>query len=187
MPFCTWALTGLFFLVRPAYDDAYKTLSIQTYPQLERLELPVSPQWQEYRFLKSILGDHLLVRTSEGWLHLDAVSGEQQIQPSRDQLERLVSDAIRSDPDRYGDLERYEGEGFQTTTGVEITLDWHSLSLAQRGRDTFWINQIYDIHYLRWTGVGWVDEVVGVSGLLLLFLMTLTGMRMLLISPARKA
>jgi len=72
-----------------------------------------------------------------------------------------------------------------TDTGAEITVDWNNFSLKQRGRDTYWINQVYDIHYLRWSGISWLDEILGVAGLLLLIFMTITGIRLLLKSPAQ--
>ncbi|MFT7015172.1 MAG: putative iron-regulated membrane protein [Pseudohongiellaceae bacterium] len=70
-----------------------------------------------------------------------------------------------------------------TDTGAEVTVDWNRLLLSQRGRDTYWINQVYDIHYLRWTGISWMDKILGVAGLLLLILMTVTGIRLLFKSP----
>ncbi|MFK7865278.1 MAG: PepSY domain-containing protein [Pseudohongiellaceae bacterium] len=186
LPFFAWAVTGIFFLVRPAYEDAYQPLKVQTYPRLSSLELPVSPQWQEYRFLESVLGAHLLVLTQTGWMHLDAETGEPWPQPDRGQLTLLVNDAIKSDLTRYGRLVGGEGQVFLTDTGVKITLDWASFSLTQSGRDTYWINQVYDIHYLRWTGIDWLDSVLGVSGLLLLLLTTFTGMSLLLRKPLYK-
>lgn len=180
LPFILWSLTGLFFLVRPAYEDAYKTLLVKSYPQTETVRLPVSESWLEYRFLESILGGHLLVRSNLGWQHLEPLTGSEMPVPGRDQLTKLVDDALGSDRERYGEIIGGDGLTFITDNGVEISLDWLSFTLRQSGRDTYWINQVYDIHYLRFTGIRWFDDVVGVSGLLLLMLMTFTGLRMLL-------
>ncbi|MFT6094198.1 MAG: hypothetical protein ACJA2Q_002100 [Pseudohongiellaceae bacterium] len=178
-------MTGIFFLVRPAYQDAYAPLLIRSYPQEQMIQLPISDNWLEYRYLKSILGPHLLVRTSNGWLHLNPVSREDYIVPTRIELTALVNDAMDANRARYGQISGGSDFTFLTDTGAEITVDWTKLSLSQRGRDTYWINQVYDIHYLRWTGISWADKILGVAGLLLLILMTVTGIRLLLKSPVR--
>jgi hypothetical protein len=185
LPFIAWSLTGIFFLVRPAYQDAYAPLLIRSYPQEQMIQLPISDNWLEYRYLKSILGPHLLVRTSNGWLHLNPVSREDYIVPTRIELTALVNDAMDANRARYGQISGGSDFTFLTDTGAEITVDWTKLSLSQRGRDTYWINQVYDIHYLRWTGISWADKILGVAGLLLLILMTVTGIRLLLKSPVR--
>lgn len=180
LPFIAWSLTGIFFLVRPAYQDAYGKLLIKSYPQEQTIQLPVSDSWLEYRYLESILGPHLLVRTSNGWRHLDAVSTEDYAVPSRIELKALVNDAMDANRARYGQINGGSELLFLTDTGAQITVDWNKLSLSQKGRDTYWINQVYDIHYLRWTGIAWVDKFFGLAGLLLLILMTVTGIRLLL-------
>lgn len=185
LPFIAWSLTGIFFLLRPAYQDAYAPLLIKSYPQAQVLQIPVAQSWLEYRYLESVLGPHLLVRTADGWSHVTSVSGEVYAAPSRAQLSLLVDDAMSADRGRYGQLSGGSGMLFLTDTGAEITVDWDNFSLRQSGRDTYWINQIYDIHYLRWTGIGWLDEFLGVAGLLLLLLMTVTGSRLLLKPSAR--
>jgi hypothetical protein len=184
LPFIAWSLTGIFFLVRPAYQDAYAPLLIRSYPQEQMIQLPISDNWLEFRYLKSILGPHLLVRTSNGWLHLNPVSTEDYIVPTRIELAALVNDAMDANRARYGQISGGSDLTFLTDTGAEITVDWNKLSLSQRGRDTYWINQVYDIHYLRWTGISWADKILGVAGLLLLILMTVTGIRLLLKRPA---
>jgi hypothetical protein len=184
LPFIAWSLTGIFFLVRPAYQDAYAPLLIRSYPQEQMIQLPISDNWLEFRYLKSILGPHLLVRTSNGWLHLNPVSTEDYIVPTRIELTALVNDAMDANRARYGQISGGSDLTFLTDTGAEITVDWNKLSLSQRGRDTYWINQVYDIHYLRWTGISWADKILGVAGLLLLILMTVTGIRLLLKRPA---
>jgi hypothetical protein len=178
-PVLVWAVTGVFFLVRPAYEDAYGALTVKTYPLSSQLELPIADQWLEFRYLETVLGSHLLVRTANGWEHLDGSTGEEYPVPDSNELQSLVADAIAQTPSRYGELAKVDGNTFLTTTGVAITLSWATLSLTQTGNDTRWINKIYDIHYLRWTGIGWLDEIVGVLGLVLLILMAITGARLL--------
>ena len=185
LPFIAWSLTGIFFLVRPAYQEAYAPLLIKSYPQEQMIQLPISDNWLEYRYLKSILGPHLLVRTGNGWRHLNPVSTEDYAVPRRIELTALVNDAMDANRARFGQIIGGSDLTFLTDTGAEISVDWNKFSLSQRGRDTYWINQVYDIHYLRWTGISWMDKILGVAGLLLLILMTVTGIRLLFKSPAR--
>jgi hypothetical protein len=184
LPFIAWSVTGIFFLLRPAYQDAYAPLLIKSYPQTQLIQIPVSDNWLEHRYLESILGPHLLVRSSKGWRHLNPVSAADYPMPGRVELERLVNDAMDANRERYGQLTGGSDLMFVTDTGAEITVDWNNFSLKQRGRDTYWINQVYDIHYLRWSGISWLDKILGVAGLLLLIFMTITGIRLLLKSPA---
>lgn len=186
LPFIAWSLTGIFFLFRPAYAAAYAQLLPQTYPLEESVQLQPQDNWLEFRYLKTVLGEHLLVRDEQGWKHLDPRSGLVRQKPNPQQLQRLLADAIAVDSARYGHLllaSEDSENGFITSSGVEITLNWNQLAFYQRGRDTQWIDWVYDIHYLRWTGVDWLDDFVGLAGLLLLLLMTLTGTQMLLRKP----
>jgi hypothetical protein len=184
-PVLAWATTGVFFLVRPAFEEAYSALQVKSYPLTAPLEIAIGEQWLEYRYLETVLGRHLLVRTTAGWTHLNAQTGAQFNEPAADVLAVLVSDAISINPSRYGEIAASNANSFVTSTGVDIEVFWQSLSLSQMGNDTRWINQVYDIHYLRWTGVDWLDEVLGLIGLVLLILMTATGAKLLLSSFRR--
>jgi hypothetical protein len=180
LPVLAWAVTGVFFLVRPAYSEAYETLQPRTYAPASVVAIAAQPQWLEMRYLLTVLGPHLLVREASGWHHLHGQTGEVYIEPGLADLERLVSDALSQNPQRYGQL-LPAGEGeFVTSTGVTISLNWQTLSFYQSGRDTRWIDRVYDIHYLRWTGLGALDEIIGILGLILLVFMSLTGMQLLL-------
>ncbi|MGV3591182.1 MAG: hypothetical protein ACO1PZ_05790 [Gammaproteobacteria bacterium] len=215
LPFMAWSATGLFFLVRPAYEQAYEQLVVKTYPLEQPFPaLPIgsdsvvassaewtadsnpvlkadspadskadsklarNPDWKEVRWLRSILGLHLLVRRDDGWVQLDPDTFAERPWPSDEDLRLLVTDAMRQNPERYGELASFEGGRMTTDTGVEITFDWNTLSYTQQGRDTRGIDRVYRIHYLEWTGIAAVDKVLGVSGLLLLIYMTVTGFRL---------
>lgn len=177
-PLLTWALTGLVFLIQPGYGAAYETLSPRTYPLTEVQTLPATGEWSEFRYLRTILGEHLLVRDEQGWQHLDPRTLAPSPTPGERELRALVGDAIAHNPERYGEVRLTDGTAIQTSTGVSITLDWNSLSLRQIGNDTRWIDQLYQIHYLQWTGVRIVDRLLGVVGLFLLVLMTFTGFKL---------
>ena len=180
LPFIVWSLTALFFLFRPAYQQAYAPLLVATQPNEQVQLLRPESDWLEYRVLHTELGGHLLVRKQQGWEHRRIDNAALWPLPPREQQRRLVSAAMAADPRRYGELLDSEGEQFETSTGVLISLDWNTLSLRQNGPDTRWIDWVYNLHYLRWTGVGPLDDLVGALGLLLLILMTATGGTLLL-------
>lgn len=188
LPFIAWSATAVFFLLRPAYDQAYAPLPVRTYslvgsvsgPAAQPLQIVPSPDWQEFRYLRSILGDHLLVRSNNQWQHLRAETGESFPQPDTVALKTLLEDAFTADPIRYGNIIAQDGLSASTDTGVNLQLYWESLSIQQEGRDTRWINRVYSIHYLEWTGIAVLDRVLGLFGLFLLMLTTWTGARLLL-------
>ena len=179
LPFIAWSLTGVFFLVRPAYEQAYSVLSPKTY-SADQINISAQPEWQEMRLLKTVLGLHLLVKQEGGWQQLDPDSLEVRATPVESDVVSFVEDAISQDTLRYGELLPGESDPFRTSTGVTIAVNWDSLSLYQRGADTRWIDRIYRIHYLQWTGIAFLDTILGVAGLLLLLLITATGSAMLL-------
>jgi len=179
LPFIAWSLTGIFFLVRPAYEQAYSVLSPKTYA-VDEINISAQPEWQEMRSLKTVLGLHLLVKQEGRWQQLDPDSYEVRNTPIEADLARFVEDAMSQDILRYGELLSGESDPFRTSTGVTIAVNWDSLSLYQQGVDTRWIDRIYSIHYLQWTGIALLDAVLGVAGLFLLLLMTVTGSAMLL-------
>ena len=179
LPFIAWSLTGVFFLVRPAYEQAYSVLSPKTY-SADQINISAQPEWQEMRLLKTVLGLHLLVKQEGGWQQLDPDSLEVRATPVESDVVSFVEDAISQDTLRYGELLPGESDPFRTSTGVTIAVNWDSLSLYQQGLDTRWIDRIYRIHYLQWTGIAFLDTILGVAGLLLLLLITATGSAMLL-------
>ncbi|HTQ99057.1 MAG TPA: hypothetical protein VMH83_03665 [Candidatus Acidoferrum sp.] len=180
MPFIAWSLTAVFFLVRPRYEQAYETLAVRTYPLADHTAFAVDPSWQELKLLRTILGEHLLVRLDGRWRQLDPVARQPRAHPDENDLKRLVEDAFVANPVRYGHIAAIDGDRITTTTGVDVTFDWDTFTLSQQGTDTRWINRIYDIHYLKWTGIAALDKVLGVSGLLLLLYMTWTGAQLAL-------
>lgn len=178
-PLIAWTLTGLFFLIQPGYGAAYEMLPPRTYPLTGTLQspqtVPATDSWSEFRYLRTVLGDHLLVRTEQGWRHLHPGTLQPWPLPDADTQLRLVADAVTRNPQRYGEVQPLQDGTFHTATGARITLDWNTLSLRQSGQDTRWIDRLYQIHYLQWTGVEMLDRILGVLGLFLLALMSVTG------------
>ncbi|MFY9573267.1 MAG: PepSY domain-containing protein [Blastocatellia bacterium] len=178
LPLVGWAVTGAFFFLKPGYGGAYEALQVRTYPIDANISLQPDPSWLEVRLEKTILGEHLLARTTGGWRHLDPRSLQPRPRPSGDDIRVLVNDAFSVNPSRYGQVTSIDDASITTDTGVHVALDWNRLALAQRGKDTDRIDTIYKIHYLQWTGVESVDRVVGALGILLLLLLSALGARL---------
>jgi PepSY-associated TM region len=175
LPLLGWAVTGAVFFLKPGYSGAYETLPVKSYPLETEIKATPDPAWLEVRFLKTILGEHLLARTSRGWLHYDPRVLQLRNDPSTDEVRALVNDAISANPARYGQIIGVEGGRVITDTGIRIDLDWSRLTLSQRGADTDRIDALYKIHYLQWTGMKWVDQVLGALGILLVVSLSALG------------
>ena len=175
LPFLGWALTGLVFFIKPGYAQAYEFLTPKMYPI--NTQLPVSPEpgWQEVRYLRTILGDHLLVRTKTGWVHLNPQNNQPRTPPNDAEIRTLVNDAFSANSQRYGQIASVNGNVVTTSTGVEVTVDWNRMSLQQKGKDTDRIDLLYRIHYLQWTGVKSIDKPVGLIGIALVLVLTTLG------------
>ena len=178
LPLTGWAVTGAVFFLKPGYGDAYELLQVKTYPLEPNIALQADPSWLEVRLVKTILGEHLLARTSNGWLHLDPSNLEPKPEPSIDEVRALVTDAVSANPARYGRISGIEGSTITTDTSVRIELDWTRLALAQRGKDTDRIDLLYKIHYLQWTGVNSLDKVLGALGIILVLVLSGLGARL---------
>jgi hypothetical protein len=182
-PFVGWAVTGAIFFIKPGYGGAYELLAIKTYPLEAAVTLPSNPAWLEARYLKTVLGEHLLVRTASGWKHLDPRTLQDKPAPDEPALRTLVADAFTANPARYGRIARVDGTTVTTDTGVRVTVSWPRLALSQRGQDTDRIDRLYKIHYLQWTGIPAVDNVLGAVGLVLI--LTLSGLGVWLLFKGR--
>jgi hypothetical protein len=180
LPFFVWASTGLVFFFKPGYQAAYSFLTVKTYPVSQSIQLLPRPQWQEIKLLQTVLGLHLLVKHTTGWQQLQPTDLTLRPAPDDAQVQLLILDAIKSDPERYGQHVQKTEQGFVTDTGVTIQLDWDSLTLSQQGKDTHLINNLYKAHYLQWTGQKTLDQILGVLGLVLLMFSTALGFRLLL-------
>jgi PepSY-associated TM region len=175
VPFFCWAITGLVFYIKPGYEGAYEILAPKRYSLDSSKTVATDSSWQEFRYFKTLLGDHLLVRTNSGWAQLDPTTMKPRAMPGENDIRSLVQDAISSNPQRYGEIASVNGATVKTNTGVEITLDWNSMTLAQKGKDTDRIDLLYRIHYLQWTGIKSIDRVVGLVGIALVLILTTIG------------
>jgi len=180
LPMLGWIVTGLVFFIKPGYSDAYDTLVPKTYELDQHVSFTPLSGWKEFRYVTTILGDHIIARTNDGWRHFDPVTLQERSFPSKDDLYRLLTDAFASNPERYGNISSIAGDTVFTDTGVEIIIDWSRLSFQQRGPDTDRIDFLYRIHYLQWTNNKSLDRVLGLMGLALLGILTLLGIRLVI-------
>jgi hypothetical protein len=178
IPFACWIVTALVFYIKPGYDEAYELLQIKRYPLEGQLAVAADSSWQEVKYLRTILGSHLLVRTASGWQQLDPATVQQRERPSDDDIRKLVTDAFTANPARYGEITTISNDSIVTTTGIRITFGWNDLSLYQRGPDTDRIDFLYKIHYLQWTGINAVDNILGPVGLGLICVLSILGIRL---------
>lgn len=183
LPFAGWAVTGIVFFTKPGYGAAYDALAVKAYPLERPLTVQPDPAWREVRYLRTILGPHLIVRTASGWVQLNPETLQPSAPPAPDDVRRLIADAFSANPDRYGRIVRLDGAVATTDTGAVITFDWNRLGLQQRGRDTDRIDLLYRVHYLQWTGQKTIDKVLGLAGLTLLIALTALGARLAFRTP----
>ena len=102
-----------------------------------------------------------------------------RVLPDIETIKRLVNASLQQDPQRYGaitDISRHRNTASLTTsTGVNIELNWQQLTLKQQGKDTAFINRMYQLHYLQWTGNAMIDGILEIIGLSLLIILTAMG------------
>lgn len=165
----------MIFLVKPGYSGAYEMLMPKLYPLETAVALSPEESWTELRVVKTILGEHLLVKIGGAWQNLNIDTLEPQPSPSDDQLVSLLNDAISANRERYGSAVRKENDNFFTSKGVELKFDWSSLHISQSGADTKLIDTLYKIHYLQWLGQKQANAVLGVAGLVALTLLVCYG------------
>ena len=177
LPMLGWTLTGLVFFIKPGYQGAYEQLPVKKYPLSEAITITPQKNWQQVQLVKSILGEHLLVKSNSKSQHLDPLTLLAKPKPTSAQFKLLLTDAFVNNKARYGEIERVDGLSAQTTTGVTVTLDWHSLRLSQQGQDTDLINLLYKVHYLQWTPFKGFNQVLGILGLILLISLTILGVK----------
>lgn len=175
LPFFGWGITGFIFFLKPGYAAAYESLSSRTYPLQDSVRIVPGAGWREFRYFKTIVGDHLIARTDSGWVHLDPATRKPRSKPSEAEIKQLLTDAFTANPERYGEVAGISGETIKTTTDVEVSLDWNRVSLYQKGKDTDRIDWYYKIHYLQWTGIKSVDKILGVVGLVLVMVLAALG------------
>ena len=184
VPFLVWTATGLLFLVKPGWRGAYEQLqafqetgidserlaplpaavaaaqeTLDTPAELHRVELGATAIGPLYRlFFTSPAGPTTVV--------VDGHSGAVRSPLLEEEAVALAADAAgrAAASSRYGAVvaSRGEGEKVEVTFagGAVVALDRGNLAVTQRGSDTAWIDALYRLHYLRWTGFSRFDQIV---------------------------
>jgi hypothetical protein len=179
IPFLAWIFTAMVFYLKPGYAEAYAFLEPKTYPLTEYVSIhAMDSTWLELKYMKTILGTHVLVLTKEGWMQLESTTLHPRGKPNNEEMKKLLNDAFSQNPQRYGEVASISNDTIMTTTGIQVSLDWNGLKLYQRGPDTDRIDLLYKIHYLQWTGIRTLDKILGPLGLTLVFLLSILGIRL---------
>jgi hypothetical protein len=177
LPVIAWTFTGIIFFIKPGYQAAYDQLAVNTYPLEKSFVIQESKDWTEVRLLKTILGYHLLVKTDNGFQHLDPISFQVKEIPIGLELTSLFNDAFSNKSERYGHVISTDNFKVTTSKGIEVSLNWQRLTFRQEGKDTKLINILYKIHYLQWTPYKEINQYMGIIGLLLLMTLTIFGLK----------
>ena len=179
LPLLGWVTTAMVFYIKPGYAGAYELLEPKTYPLNERLSVSgMDSAWLEIRYVRTVLGLHVIARTKEGLVQFDPQTFQPRKQPGDEKLRILLNDAFTNNPARYGEVASISRDTAVTTTNVRVIFDWNGLTMYQRGADTDMIDMLYKIHYLQWTGVKALDRVLGPLGLALVVLLSTLGLRL---------
>ena len=83
-------------------------------------------------------------------------------------------------PESNGQIKSIDELKIITNTGITISLNWSQMSLRQTGNDTQFINNMYKIHYLQWTGIKAIDKILGIVGLGLVIILAFLGLSMIM-------
>jgi hypothetical protein len=185
LPFIAWAVTGVFFFIKPGYQAAYESLPVKTYALGELPSITGQSGWSELRWMRSILGAHLLVKINDKWQQINPETLQPALQPTEQQMRLLINDAIKINPQRYGDIQTLKGLNITTDTQISISVNWPQMRIHQSGADTDLINQMYKIHYLQWTGIKTIDKVLGILGLGIVVMLAMLGLIMTIRQRAR--
>lgn len=183
MPLLLWATTGAVFLYKPGYAGAYEQMGLPEGSQCHGVNINNSA-WQKLRLVSTVLGCHQLQKLQGSWRHLQP--NGQLWQPNEQEIRRLLASATQLNAERYGDLVSVapkDGNHWQaeTSTGVEITLDWSELRLRQQGRDSRVINTLYKIHYLQPFSTGNLNRAFATAFLVALVIAVFFGLRLVFI------
>lgn len=175
IPLLAWIVTGVIFIFKPGYGEAYQQI-IPKFYAIDRYDFTIPDnKWSEVRIVQTVLGKHLLVKMEHQWQHVDLVDFTPMPMPSIQEQIRFLTDAISINSERYGVVEEKKGDVYVTSTGVELSLNWDTLSIYQTGNDTRLINLFYKIHYLQWLGNKTANITLAVVGLSLLLCLIFYG------------
>ncbi|MFN0251130.1 MAG: PepSY domain-containing protein [Kofleriaceae bacterium] len=183
-----WSITGLLFHLKPGWDRAYDSLSVQrTEPVDLSSVVPVASLTSvsltssgavpsSIELFSTVLGPMYRVTTSAGSSIVDATTGRVRTF-TPDEVIRLVDDAVSRSPfaRRYGAHVGIDGNDVRYAGDQVVTFSPPTMRVSQEGRDTKRIDWLYRIHYLQWTGNKTIDKILAISGLALIWIVMIPG------------
>lgn len=175
LPLFAWTAICVFCHIKLSYPADYKKIRIKTYPLQSNITLPVNQHWYEARIFRTILGEHLLVKTGANWQHLDPITLKKKPKPDAQTLIDLLQDAIAFNSLRYERVHHKNDNIFITNTQITLTVDWNTMTIQQYKQDSHLMNALHKTHHLQWSGIQALDRFLGIIGLALLTLLAVFG------------
>lgn len=191
LPLAVWTATGLAFHLKPGWAGAYEPLRafddrpLDPAGLLPPAALPFAGETTAWELGSTALGPVYRVSRKDGTLLADAGTGRILSPLGRVAVEAIARSAASraSASARYGDVEEVlleEREGVvRFAGGAEVRVGRFDLSVSQRGPDTAWIDRLYELHYLRWSGIEAIDRILAPAVLAAVWLLAFTGLRRL--------
>lgn len=177
LPLLLWTATGLLFLVKPGWSGAYEPLSaIDDAPvELDGL-VPLADLEQgdvtRVDLVSTALGPVFRVELAGGETRLVEASSGRALSPLTPEAgERIaVAAAARAGArERYGAVTAVREETSAIAVdfegGATVHVSRTDLALSQSGSDTAFIDALYRVHYLQWTGVGALDRTLELAAI----------------------
>lgn len=190
-PLLVWTATGFLFLIKPGWAGAYEMLdamSAQSLPLANLIapnDLRTSAEVTRLELGATVLGPVYRVRMGNETQLFNATSS-QVLSP----LDEPAVLAVAQDAAARAMSQARYGQAIETTLlpnegvvrfsgGATVRVGRNDLSLSQSGPDTEWINRIYELHYLRWTGVALLDRIAAVAALVGVWVLAAVGLVLL--------
>ncbi len=191
LPLVAWTVTGLAFHLKPGWAGAYEQLRAYDDGPLDPAgliapaDLPIAGGSTAWELGSTAVGPVYRMSREAGPVLVHATTGRILSPLDRASVEAIARRASSraAASERYGDVEDVlltEREGVvRFAGGAVVRVGRYDLSVAQRGADTAWIDRMYELHYLRWTGIEAIDRVLAPIAVVAVWLLAFTGVRKL--------
>jgi len=183
IPLIVWSITGLLFHLKPGWSRAYDLLDAER-PGAVHLDKVATALGDaavtHVELFDTAIGPLARVATAKGDELYDAASGTKRSPLPIDAARALAVDAVARSPHaaEYGALARVSSTDTTVTleyAGATVGVGRNDARITQRGHDTDRIDWLYRIHYLQWTGNPTLDKLLGLAGLVLIWLVLIPG------------
>jgi len=180
VPLVIWSITGLLFHLKPGWSRAYDLLDPER-PAVVHLDKLVVPEGATHvEVFSTAIGPLARVTTAKGDELYDADTGRKRSPLAIDAARALAVDAIARShhASAYGAATRVTSTETTVTlelAGAVVEVGRNDGRLSQRGTDTDRIDWLYRIHYLQLTGNTTFDRILGLAGLVLIWLVLIPG------------